>query len=79
MKWKFLKNKGAEYQRVHIKHSGLGKRNYVYSETFQTVIADNGYHTGILYTGKVYDNLFKTGIEYSKWITDFYGFGTRLI
>lgn len=39
----------------------------------------NGYHTGIMYKGKVYDNLFKSGMESSKWIDVFIGLGSKAI
>ena len=43
------------------------------SDTYgSTAIIGNDYHTGILFEGKVYNNIHKTGILFANWIKDFY-------
>ena len=76
---KFLKKKGVKYKRVEIKFSGEGKYNNIWSEAHGMTISMNGYHTGIMYNGMIYDNLFKTGIGYNDWVNNFLGFGIRLL
>jgi len=75
----FLKSQGITPQQVQLQFTGAGRHNNVWSETLGRTISYNGYHTGIVYQGKVYDNLFKKGLSYNKWIDDFIGFGQKLI
>lgn len=75
----FLQSKGINPKQIQIQFSGVKGRNWVWSETMGRQIAENGYHTGILYKGNVYDNLFKTGMEYTSWVDDFIGFGTKRV
>ena len=72
----YLLSKGVNPEQIQIRFSGLGNHNNVWSESLGRVISYNGYHTGVVYKGMVYDNLFKTGLEYNKWVGDFIGFGT---
>ena len=73
----FLLKKGIQPEQVQIQFSGIGAHNNVWSESLGRVISYNGYHTGIVYKGIVYDNLFKTGLAYSSWVDDFIGFGVK--
>jgi hypothetical protein len=45
----------------------------------ENLLVRNGFHTGILYEGKVYDNIHPNGISYQKWLDDFHGVGQRTI
>ncbi|MCD1258179.1 hypothetical protein B5M42_004910 [Paenibacillus athensensis] len=52
------------------------------SDSYQNgneAISINGFHTGILYEDKVYDNIHKEGVPYQTWLDDFSGFGQRTI
>ncbi len=75
----FLNTKGVEYQQIEIQFGASKNGGYVFSNSLSRTISSNGYHTGIMYKGKVYDNLFKSGMEASKWIDDFIGLGSKAI
>lgn len=66
-----LLNKGLHGEQIELMANNKGM---IVSDTysFTEAISTNGYHTGILYEGKVYDNIHKTGIILSDWINDFY-------
>jgi len=57
----------------------VGGRGYIWSESKQKVISENGIHVGILYKGRVYDNVHPFGLTKQKWINDFSGTGIRNI
>ncbi len=42
----------------------------IWSDIANKNISTNGFHTGILLDGKVYDNIFKDGILLEDWLTD---------
>ena len=46
---------------------------YVWSETKQAVISENGFHTGVYYKGKVYCNIHPYGLTEEEWLADFWG------
>ncbi|TXK75434.1 S8 family serine peptidase [Paenibacillus sp. N3.4] len=76
MKSYLLKN-GLNGEQVSIKYNSPG---FIVSDTYGTeAISQNGYHTGILYQDKVYDNIHTKGISYQDWLNDFYGVGNRTI
>lgn len=49
----------------------LRKRGFTISETKK--------HIGILYQGKVYDNIYWEGVELSTWMTIYDGMGIRMM
>ncbi|WP_158081993.1 papain fold toxin domain-containing protein [Paenibacillus ferrarius] len=76
MKSYLLKN-GLNGEQVSIKYDSPG---FIVSNTYGTeAISQNGYHTGILYEDKVYDNIHTNGTSYQDWLNDFYGVGNRTI
>lgn len=56
-----------------------GGKDFIWSDTAGKTISQNGFHTGIEFNGKVYDNIHTDGIEYEKWLDDFYATGERSI
>lgn len=44
-------------EQISIKFKG----DYIWSNTADKVISENGFHIGILYDGKVYDNIDTAG------------------
>jgi len=78
MKSFILKN-GLKGEQVSIKYD---KSGFIVSDSYKDsreFISSNGFHTGILYEGKVYDNIHPNGISYQKWLDDFHGVGQRTI
>ena len=75
----FLDAKGVKYKQVELQYGALKNGKIVYSDSLGRAISYNGYHTGILYKGKVYDNLFKTGIKLNEWLNDLMGFGSKMV
>ena len=55
------------------------KNGFIWSDTANKTISENGFHTAIEFNGKVYDNIHTDGIEYEKWVKDFLGNGERTI
>lgn len=42
-------------------------------------ISENGYHVGVEYNGKIYDNIYKNGIDIDAWIQDLiHTIGTKI-
>ncbi|MFD2329461.1 RHS repeat-associated core domain-containing protein [Cohnella sp. GCM10020058] len=74
MKAYMVKN-GIKGMQVEVKYEG--GRGWIWSDSAGKSISENGYHTGILYEGKVYDNIHPNGIEYQKWLDDLHATGTR--
>ena len=71
---KHLKKIGQNGKRINLQcklDTGENWLGYIYSNTFDKIISENGKHVAILYNNKVYDNLYPKGIDYSDWIKDF--------
>lgn len=75
----FLDAKGVKYKQVEIQYGPFKNGRIVYSDSLGKAVSYNGYHTGILYKGKIFDNLFKSGIESSKWVDDLLGIGSKMV
>ena len=41
------------------------------------IVSQNGHHEGILYSGKVYCNLYPRGLPEILWVNDFIGSGIK--
>ena len=44
----------------------------IWSDIMQTNISTNGRHQAVQVRNMVFDNVHKNGIEYNKWIKDFF-------
>ncbi len=66
----YLKNNNQDYEIISIQfnHKGI-----VYSDIYDKEISKNGFHTGVLYNGRVYCNVHPTGLTTAKWLNDFVG------
>jgi RHS repeat-associated protein len=75
-----LKNKGLHGEIVTLRFGG-GLTPNIVSKTvgFKQAISLNRMHRGVLFEGKVFDNIHKNGIELSKWLNDFEAFGQMMI
>jgi len=51
----------------------------IWSNTYNGVVSQNGYHVGTYFNGLVYDNIHKTGIPLEQWYKDFSGIGQFII
>ena len=51
--------------------AGLISNTNLWSNTINSVISNNGFHTGVLVDGKVFDNIHVNGIDYKNWVKDF--------
>ncbi len=47
------------------------RRGFIFSQTANKVISQNGRHRAVLVEGMVYDNIHKSGIPFEKWLRDF--------
>lgn len=56
-----------------------GGRGYILSESKNKVISENGIHVGILYKGRVYDNVPPFGLTKQQWINDYSGTGIKKV
>ena len=43
---------------------------YIWSDNFNMAVSKNGYHVGVEYDGKIYDNIYKNGIDIDMWMQD---------
>ena len=43
----------------------------IWSDKIGANISENGFHVGVLYNGKVYDNISKSGVPIDEWLADF--------
>ena len=69
------KMKGRQIKLTY-KNNGRG---FIWSDTANRAISENSFHTAIEFNGKVYDNIHPNGIEYEKWLADFYAIGEMCI
>lgn len=74
----FLDAKGVKYKQVEIQYGPFKNGRIVYSDSSRRTVSYNGYHTKILYKEKIFDNLFKSAIESSKWVDDLLGIGNKM-
>lgn len=58
-----------------------GGKGFILSKTQGTTepIAGDGVHRGILFNGRVYDNIHKRGLPLEAWLDDFEGLGERTV
>jgi RHS repeat-associated protein len=69
---KEFKKKGISAEIVELKTAAFNKGGeYIWNDRVQGTISTNGYHVGVLYEGKVYDNIYPEGIEYKDWQQSF--------
>lgn len=70
---KNLKKADIQGQIVELNAKGNKSRmaGNIYNETVETLISTNGRHRGVLVEGKVYDNIYKNGIELDEWVKKF--------
>ena len=70
----FLKKFGLEGELKELDISKLEKVNQKYtkiwSDNVGTYISDNGKHVGVLFNGKIYDNIHVNGINLDEWLSD---------
>ena len=66
-----------EVQGIILKAGGTGylveihaDTPYIWSDNFNMAISEIGYHVGVEYDGKIYDNIYKNGIDIDAWIQD---------
>ena len=72
----YLVKNGLQGIQVSIKY----QRDFIVSDTYGTeAISKNGFHTGIMYDGIIYDNIHSNGIPYLDWLNDINGVGQRTI
>ncbi len=71
---KQLNKYGLDYKQQSFSIKGLPNVSdtylNVYSDTVGGIITENGFHTGILFNGKIYDNIHKNGITLENWLQD---------
>ncbi len=68
-----LKKNGLSGQIIEINTTSTHKMNAnIWSDRIRGNISTNGTHMGVLFNGKVYDNLNPKGIGYDDWIKDFF-------
>uniref|UniRef100_A0A4Y8PV14 Tox-PL-2 domain-containing protein n=2 Tax=Paenibacillus athensensis TaxID=1967502 RepID=A0A4Y8PV14_9BACL len=61
---RFLTKNGLKGEQISVKYDSNG---FIVSDSYGTkAISENGYHTGILYEGKVYDNIHPEGMPYQQ-------------
>ena len=75
---KYLLKKKLNAKIFHIKFKEIRDSVYIYSNTKNDVISENGNHYGIYYNGKVYCNVHPYGLEKEKWINDFDCYGVPM-
>ena len=70
-----LNSKNVDYEIISIQYPE--GRGFVFSITYgySQNISTNGFHTGVLYDGKVYCNVHPYGLPIGLWLNDFDGFG----
>lgn len=58
-----------------------GGKGFILSRTHGPAdpVAADGVHRGILFGGRVYDNIHKEGLPLDAWLADFEGLGARTI
>jgi len=49
------------------------------SDTYDIMVASNGYHMGIEYNGMVYCNVHPYGLPVMLWTDDFVGTGVKIV
>ena len=47
----------------------------IYNDIVDELVATNGYHFGVNYNGKVYDEYFPQGLKFDDWIRSFFAHG----
>jgi RHS repeat-associated protein len=69
-----LKKEGISGEIITLQ-ANQTKRGFIFSETADKIISENGMHRGVLVDGKIYDNIHTEGIDYDDWLKDFDVFG----
>ena len=64
---------------INIQFRGLGRNNFVWSNSRNILVAENGFHTGVLYNGRVHCNIHPAGLAEAAWLRDFRGTGVRVV
>ncbi len=68
-----LKSEGVKGTLLEIRTIGSkGMAGNIWSDVMQTNISTNGRHQAVQVGNMVFDNVHKKGIEYNKWIKDFF-------
>lgn len=73
----YLRKNGKNAEFITI--SFVGMRSYIWCNSKEKIISENGIHIGILYEGNVYCNIHPFGLPEMLWIDDFEGTGQRII
>jgi hypothetical protein len=71
-----LIGKGLKGQQVKVQYSA---QHWIWSDFARDSISQNGFHTGILFEGKIYDNIHTNGISLEDWLNDLDSLGERTV
>jgi len=70
----FLNKHGLDYKvtSINIKNvDGINPNYYnIWSDSLGTNISTNGFHKGVLFDNKIYDNINPNGIKLEEWLSD---------